>query len=71
MAFAYDLGALFLDPNNFIIMLLTLLTVYIYFIEGFHLHLRFSLRIRIQCVSLMQCEIAAILPRFRIALCVS
>ena len=30
VAFAYDLGALFLDPNNFIKILLTLLTVYIY-----------------------------------------
>ena len=41
MAFAYDLGALFLDPNNFIKILLTLLTVYIYFTESFHLYLQF------------------------------
>ena len=41
VAFAYDLGDLFLNPNNFIKILLTLLTVYIY-LEGFHLHLQFS-----------------------------
>ena len=69
VAFAYDLGALFLNPNNFIKILLTLLTVYI--TQGFHLHLQFSLQICIQCVSLMPCEIVVILLQFCIALCVS
>ena len=71
VAFAYDLGALFLDPNNLIKILLTLLPVYIYFTEGFHLHLWFSLQIHVQCISLMWCEITVILPWFHITLCVS